>query len=258
MRRLESNLRRVLGPDATDADVRRVSREGMRSYLRYWCDTFRLPGWSRERIVSGFVAHDDHLLADALAVGRGVVVVLPHMGNWDHAGAWASVTHRQIVTVAERLEPEDLFEKFLDFRRALGMEVLPLTGGDAPFPILLRRLRAGALVALLGDRDLTATGLPVDFFGAEARFPAGPAALAVQTGAALMAVGLWHEDGRNHVRFHPPIDVPSEGPKPARIAAATQAIADRFAAEIARRPADWHMLQRLWAEDLDPAKVPAP
>ena len=90
VRRLESNLRRVLGPDATDADVRRVSREGMRSYLRYWCDTFRLPGWSRERIVSGFVAHDDHLLADALAVGRGVVVALPHMGNWDHAGAWAA------------------------------------------------------------------------------------------------------------------------------------------------------------------------
>jgi KDO2-lipid IV(A) lauroyltransferase len=138
------------------------------------------------------------------------------------------------------------------------MEVIPLTGGDAPFPTLLRRLREGRMVALLGDRDLTAHGLPVTFFGAEARFPAGPAALAVQTGAVLLAVGLWHEDGRNHVRFHPPIEVSTGVAKQERIALTTQAIADVFAAEIATHPADWHMLQRLWTQDLDPAKAPTP
>lgn len=258
VRRLESNLRRVLGPEATEAEIRHVSRAGMRSYLRYWCDAFRLPGWSRERIVSGIVVQREQLLIDALAAGRGVVVALPHMGNWDHAGAWACVTHAKVVTVAERLEPEDLYEKFLDFRRDLGMEVLPLTGGDPPFPTLLRRLRAGGLIALLGDRDLTAHGLPVQLFGAEARFPAGPAALAVQAGAALLAASLWFEDGRNHVYFHNPIQIPTEGEKSAQILAATQGVADAFAAGITAHPGDWHMLQRLWTEDLDPTRAPPP
>lgn len=256
--RLESNLRRVLGPDVTDAELRHVSRDGMRSYLRYWCDAFRLPGWSRQRIVDTLVGHDEQILADALAAGRGVVVALPHMGNWDHAGAWACVRHSKVVTVAERLEPEEVFERFLDFRRALGMEVLALTGDVPAYPVLLRRARAGALVCLLADRDLTSHGIPVQFFGAEARFPAGPAALAVQSGAALIAVGLWHEDGRNHVQFHPPIEIPEDGSRDERIAAATQAIADVFEVEITKHPADWHMLQRLWTEDLDPAKAPKP
>jgi lauroyl/myristoyl acyltransferase len=253
VRRLESNLHRVVGPAATDAEIRHLSRAAMRSYLRYWCDSFRLPGWSKARIVDSIVIHDDQVLTDALARGKGVVVALPHMGNWDHAGAWASLAHRQVVTVAERLKPEDVYEKFLAYRRALGMEILPLTGGDPPFPILMRRLRAGGLIALLGDRDLTKHGLPVQFFGAEARFPAGPAALAIQTGASLLAATLWWEDGHNHAHLHL-IDLPQEGDKSARIQAATQLVADVFAVGIAAHPADWHMLQRLWTGDL--ASIP--
>ena len=258
VRRLESNLARVLGPGATQAELRALSRQGMRNYLRYWCDAFRMPGWSRDRIRDSIVIHDEDVFAAALATGRGVVCVLPHMGNWDHAGAWACVKYTTVVTVAERLKPEDLYQKFLDFRRSLGMEVLPLTGGDPPFPTLLRRLRAGGLVALLGDRDLTTGGLPVDFFGAEARFPAGPAALAVQTGAVLLAPTLWTESGRNHVQFHPAIEVPTEGTKPERIQRATQLVADAFGAGIATRPGSWHMLQRLWTDDLDQTRKPTP
>ena len=251
VRRLESNLHRVVGPTATEAQIRQLSKAAMRSYLRYWCDSFRLPGWSKERIVDSIIIHDNQVLTDALERGNGVVVALPHMGNWDHAGAWASLAHRQVVTVAERLKPEDVYEKFLAFRRALGMEILPLTGGDPPFPILLRRLRAGGLIALLGDRDLTKHGLPVQFFGAEARFPAGPAALAIQTGASLLAATLWWEDGHNHAYMHL-IDLPQDGDKSARILAATQLMADTFAVGIAAHPADWHMLQRLWTDDLAP------
>jgi KDO2-lipid IV(A) lauroyltransferase len=254
VRRLESNLARVLGPSTTPARLRSVSRQGMRSYLRYWCDAFRLPGWSRERIRDSIVIHGEQVFAEALGTGRGVVCALPHMGNWDHAGAWACVKYQTVVTVAERLKPEDLYQKFLGYRRALGMEVLPLTGGDPPFPTLLRRLRAGGLVALLGDRDLTDSGIEVDFFGSPARFPPGPAALAVQTGAVLLAPTLWSQSGRNHVAFHPAVEVPLEGPKAERIARTTQAVADSFAASITAHPGDWHMLQRLWSEDLDPAR----
>jgi KDO2-lipid IV(A) lauroyltransferase len=258
VRRLESNLRRIVGPEVSDDELRSLSREGMRSYFRYWCDAFRLPGWSHERIVDSIRIVDDHVLGDALAEERGVVVALPHMGNWDHAGAWATLAHRPVVTVAERLKPEELYEKFLAFRRGLGMDVIPLTGGEPPFPYLAQSLKEGALVALLGDRDLGNSGVPVQFFGSKAKFPAGPAALAVDTGAALVAATLYYEDGHNHVRFHPRIEVPTEGERSRRIFRTTQLVADAFQVGIAERPTDWHMLQRLWVEDLDPSKAPRP
>ncbi len=255
VRRLESNLRRVV-PDADDAEIRVLSHRGMRSYMRYWCDAFRLPGWSRERIVGSIRIIDDHHLADGLASGRGVVVALPHMGNWDHAGAWATLAHSPVVTVAERLKPEGLYEKFLAFRRGLGMDVIPLTGGDPVFPYLSQKLREGALVALLGDRDLSNSGVPVRFFGSKAKFPAGPAALAVDTGAVLLTAQLYLEDGHNVVRFHPPVEVPAEGERSRRIFRATQLVADQIEVSIRERPTDWHMLQRLWVDDLDPSKAP--
>lgn len=255
--RLESNIRRVVGPEVGDEDLQLLVRDGMRSYMRYWCEAFRLPGWSRERIVGSIRIVDDFRLGDALATGRGVVVALPHMGNWDHAGAWATLAHSPVVTVAERLKPEGLYEKFLAYRRSLGMDVIPLTGGDPPFPYLAERLREGRLVALLGDRDLSDSGVPVQFFGSKAKFPAGPAALAVDTGAVLLTACLYLEDGRNVVRFNPAVEVPTEGERSRRIFRATQLVADQIEDSIRGRPTDWHMLQRVWVADLDPSKAPA-
>jgi KDO2-lipid IV(A) lauroyltransferase len=253
---LEKNLRRVVGPDMSEAELRGLSRAGTRAYLRYWCDAFRLPGWSHDRIIGSIRLVDEHVLPEALAQGRGVVLALPHMGNWDHAGAWATLVHQPIITVAERLKPEELYEKFLEFRRGLGMDVIPLTGGDPPFPYLAEKLKAGGLVALLGDRDLGKGGVPVQFFGARAKFPAGPAALAVDTGALLLPTTLYFEGGHNWVRFHPVIDVPTEGERSRRIFRTTQLLATSLEQGIRDRPADWHMMQKLWVEDLDPAKAP--
>jgi KDO2-lipid IV(A) lauroyltransferase len=258
VQRLEANIRRVVGPEPTESELRLLSRTGMRSYFRYWCDAFRLPGWSHERIVDTIRIVDNHVLADALAAGNGVVIALPHMGNWDHAGAWATLVHSPVVTVAERLEPEDLYEKFVAFRTGLGMDVIPLTGGDPPFPYLAQKLREGGLVCLLGDRDISNSGVPVQFFGARAKFPAGPAALAVDTGAVLLTASLWWEDGHNWVKFHTPVDVPQEGERSRRIFRTTQLVADQLAEGIAAHPTDWHMLQRLWVDDLDPKKAPKP
>jgi KDO2-lipid IV(A) lauroyltransferase len=254
--RLEGNIRHVIGPDPTEAELRVLSRAGMRSYFRYWCDAFRLPGWSHERIVDTIRIVDNHVLADALAAGDGVVIALPHMGNWDHAGAWATLVHSPVVTVAERLKPEDLYEKFMAFRTGLGMDVIPLTGGDPPFPYLVQKLREGGLVCLLGDRDISNSGVPVQFFGAKAKFPAGPAALAVDSGAVLLTASLWWEDGHNWVKFHTPVEVPQEGERSRRIFRTTQLVADQLAEGIAAHPTDWHMLQRLWVADLDPRKAP--
>jgi KDO2-lipid IV(A) lauroyltransferase len=200
---------------------------------------------------------DEWRLRDAVAAGNGMILALPHMGNWDHAGAWLTGTGVPFTTVAERLQPESLFERFVVFRESLGMEVIPLTGGERPpFELLAERLRAGGTLCLLGDRDLTATGIEVDFFGAPARMPAGPAALAHDTGAALLPVTLWYPDRRQWgSRIHPQVQVPARGSREQKIRVMTQQLADAYAETIAQWPQDWHMLQRVWVDDLDSTRL---
>ncbi|ONK15698.1 phosphatidylinositol mannoside acyltransferase [Streptomyces sp. MP131-18] len=255
VRRLEANLARVV-PQAGPAELRALSRAGMRSYLRYWMESFRLPVWSKERIRDSFAGEDMHRLTDGLDSGRGVVLALPHMGNWDLAGAWAvTALGTPLTTVVERLKPDSVFQRFIAHRESLGLEVLPHTGG-ASFGKLARRLRQGGLVALVADRDLSASGVEVSFFGETARMPAGPAMLAQQTGALLLPVSLWYDETpvmKGHV--HPPVPVPDSGTRAERTAVMTQSVADRFAAGIAAHPQDWHMLQRLWLRDLEPRRA---
>jgi KDO2-lipid IV(A) lauroyltransferase len=180
----------------------------------------------------------------AVASPRGVVFALPHSGNWDHAGAWFAATGVPFTTVAERLKPESLYDRFLEFRASLGMEVLPLTGGDRPPSEVLReRLDAGGTICLMADRDLTPRGVDVEFFGATARMPAGPASLALATGAALIPVHLAFRPLGWQVTFYD--ELPHTD-----VATMTQQLADAFAVGIREHPADWHMLQRLWLEDL--------
>ncbi|GAA3748391.1 KDO2-lipid IV(A) lauroyltransferase [Spinactinospora alkalitolerans] len=258
-RRLEANLRRVIGPEAPQARLRALSRAGMRSYLRYWYEMFRLPAMGREQILGRVRSSGIEALEAHIAAGRGVVAALPHMGNWDHAGAWITLRGIPLTTVAERLRPEGLFQRFVAFRESLGMEVLPLTGGEAGvFAALARRLRAGGLVCLLADRDLTAGGVEVEFFGEAARMPAGPATLAMRTGAALMPVSLWFDGPHWGIRVHEEIAVPAEGDRAQRIRAMTQELARVFEGAIAEHPQDWHMLQRVFVSDLESRRVPAP
>jgi KDO2-lipid IV(A) lauroyltransferase len=257
VRRLEANLARVV-PGAGPERLRELSRAGMRSYLRYWMESFRLPAWSKDRIRNGFAPQDVHWLTDGLAAGKGVILALPHMGNYDLAGAWVTTKlETPFTTVAERLKPETLYDRFVAYRESLGMEVLPHTGGAA-FGTLARRLRAGGLVCLVADRDLSKGGVEVDFFGERTRMPAGPAMLAQQTGALLLPVTLWYDESPvMQGLVHPPVEVP-EGDRAHRTAVMTQALADAYASGIAEHPQDWHMLQRLWLSDLPPREPAEP
>ncbi|GAA2308120.1 phosphatidylinositol mannoside acyltransferase [Streptomyces kunmingensis] len=249
--RLEANLARVV-PDATPQKLAELSKAGMRSYLRYWMESFRLPAWSRQRIKDSFAGQDLHHLTEGLAAGKGVVLALPHMGNYDLAGAWVTTKlETPFTTVAERLKPETLYDRFVAYREGLGMEVLPHTGGSA-FGTLARRLRAGGLVCLVADRDLSSSGVEVKFFGETTRMPAGPAMLAQHTGALLLPVTLWYDSSSvMRGRVHPPVDVPETGTRAEKTSVMTQALADAFATGIADHPEDWHMLQRLWLADLE-------
>lgn len=253
VRQLEANLRRLTGPDASPAQLRALSRAGMRSYMRYWYESFRLPAMSRERILDRTRSTGIEALEAHIAAGRGVVAALPHMGNWDHAGAWITLRGTSLTTVAERLRPESLFERFVEFRESLGMEILPLTGGSGnTVGRLARRLREGGLVCLLADRDLTGQGVDVAFFGEPARMPAGPASLALATGAALMPVSLWFDGPYWGIRVHEEIVPPPGRDRAARTRAMTQELARVFEREIAEHPEDWHMLQPVFTADAAP------
>ncbi|MEV0588985.1 phosphatidylinositol mannoside acyltransferase [Nonomuraea sp. NPDC050310] len=247
VRRLEANLARVTGLEG--AELRELTRRGMRSYFRYFHEVFRLPKMpSAEVVRRTHVTGDEHIW-QTLESGRGVVLALPHMGNWDQAGAWLVGNGHRFTTVAERLKPESLYRRYTAFREGLGMEVLPLTGGAGhTIGTLASRVRRGGVVCLPAERDLTKSGIEVSFFGATTKVPAGPALLAVQTGCALLPAILWFEGDDWGLRIEPEVAVPAEGTRQERVAVAAQRLVEVFEKGIAEHPEDWHMLQRLWID----------
>ena len=244
VQRLRSNLARTQ-PGMTALDLDLLVIEAMRSYMRYWCDTFRLPDWSDQRILETVTVTNEHLLLHAIKAKTGVIVAVPHAGNWDHAGAYFCAKGIRLVTVAERLKPEKLFLKFLAYRQAMGMEVLPLDG--RVLGTLQERVEDGALVALVSDRDLSRSGIEVEFFGGRARMPAGPALLALRTKAPLITAFVSYTDNGVHIEFRN-IVLPSSGDENSKVQKIVQMTAKNFEDGISENPEDWHMLQRIWVD----------
>jgi KDO2-lipid IV(A) lauroyltransferase len=262
VRRLRANYARIR-PDLDPAGLDELTCEGMKSYLRYYVDVFRLPNWSRAQICHAVRTVGDAGIRADLSSGRGAIVALGHQGNWDLAGAWATLNLGPVTTVAERLEPPEAFEAFLAFRQRLGLEILAL-GDDGVFTTLLRRARAGHVVPLLVDRDLSQQGLEIELAGHPARMAKGPATLAELTGLSLYPVSTYyerlgpHEDdvvGSGHrlvIRFHSAVPLPESSDRDARIRAYTQSCADSLSTDILAQTQDWHMLARVFSADLDP------
>ncbi|MFC8180215.1 phosphatidylinositol mannoside acyltransferase [Rhodococcus sp. NPDC057297] len=247
---LRRNLARVLGTTA-DQVPDELIRASLRSYARYWREAFRLPSMDLDALAASLDSsiHGQEHLNAALNDGRGAVLALPHSGNWDMAGVWLARTHGTFATVAERLKPESLYQRFVAYRESLGFEIFPLSGGEVPpFAALSDRLRQNKVVCLLSERDLARHGVPVTFFGEPTRMAAGPARLAIDTGAHLLPVHCYFDGDAWGFSISPRIDV-GEG-----VETATQKLADRFADNIAAYPADWHMLQPLWMDDLSDSR----
>jgi phosphatidylinositol dimannoside acyltransferase len=245
VRRLQSNLERVLGGPVPPA----LLQEAMRSYARYWLEAFRLPSQSRQQNRDGFVLENGHWLQEARAAGKGAIVALPHGGNWDAAGAWVAANGMPITTVMERLKPESLYRRFVAYRETLGMTIIPASGGQAaPTELLVTAINDRHVVPLLADRDLSRRGIEVRFFGGRTRMPAGPALLAIRTGAPLYVAHMWYEKAGPRGRLVGPLIAPKDGTLTERVAALTQQIAGEFEKGIAEHPADWHMLQKLWLD----------
>jgi lauroyl/myristoyl acyltransferase len=245
VQQMRRNYARVV-PKAGPAELDELVRAGLRSYARFWKETFRLPTMDHRKI---YEQVDDvfiglPLIEAALDRGKGLVLALPHTGNFDVSGIWLVAHSGPFTTVNERLRPESLYERFVAYRESLGFEILPSEGGA--YRVLMERLRANKIVCLVADRDLSKRGIPVTFFGEETRMPAGPARLAAATGAQLLIVDNTFTDDGWGVRVHTPLLVHGRED----VAPTTQRMADAFAADIANHPTDWHMMQKLWLADL--------
>jgi len=246
VKRLRSNYKRVK-PEISDVELNHLTKLGMRSYLRYWFDTFRLNKWSKNRIIETTYVIRENLLRDPIALKKGCIVALPHAGNWDHAAAYFCSTGITLTAVVEKLKPEAIFRKFLDYRSSIGIE--PISHKEKTIPILLERLRSGKLVALVADRDMSRSGVEVDFLGAVAKMPSGPAILAIESGAPLLTAYIRYLDKGIEITFDETIKLPVSGTKEEQIKIVTQSIANNFAKRIKDSPVDWHMLQRIWIDE---------
>lgn len=245
VQRLRRNLSRVR-PDLSAVELDRATRDGVQSYLRYWCESFRLPSWPTDDLVRRTRTVDEHVLRDAYARGDGVVVALPHMANWDWAGAWACATGMPVTTVAERLKPARLYDEFVAYRHSLGMEILA-AGDPATSPRLEETLRAGRFVCLLADRDLSRSGIEVTLCGERARMPRGPATLARRTGCALIPATLAYDGDDMVITFHAEV---AHVDGSAGLKVMMQSVADAFTSGLRDFPQDWHMMQKVFVADL--------
>lgn len=244
-----AKVRPELSPHQLDVLV----AQGVSSYLRYWCDAFRLPRETPQTLADRIrlTGHD----AEARAIverGEPLILFLGHLGNWDHCGAWATDHFAPVTTVAERLKPESVFDAFVEFRESLGMQILPLTGGDHVYSQLREAISQGGFVPLLADRDLTRSGVEVQLCGQPSRAAAGPARLALDTGAALFPLAVTYEPipgraaQRVVARFGARVQPPDEGSDEERIRAMTQECVDALGETISDRTQDWHMMQRVF------------
>ncbi len=252
---VERNLRQVLGDGASDATIAATTVRMFDNYARYWHELFRLdPGDGRAAAALldvGELVGGEHLEAATGGPGattpRGAILALPHLGNWDLAGAYLAARGHRLVVAAEPLEPPELFDWFVEVRRRLGMEVVGL-GPDAA-GTLLRALEAGALVCLVCDRDLTGDGVEVEFFGAPARVPRGPALLALRSGVPLLpAAAGFLADGRQRVTVGAPLDLERRGGLRADVERVTRDLVVHFEEQIAAHPDQWLVMQPVWPD----------
>lgn len=248
-RLVRRNMRRALGPGASEAEVRRTAKRACRYYAEYWLDILWLPTVSREYVLERFGRIDEAPLEAAAEAGRGVIVVLPHFGSWE-AGAVYLSSLGPFAAVAEVLKPPELFELFVKLRAGVGIEILPYDKGAEGRDAMVEALKGGKILALLCDRDLKGTGVEVEFFGERATLPPGPAVLGMKSGSPIVCVNVRNlEDGTWVGHATEPVYVEDSGDREAVIRDTMQLVAHRLEDLIREDPAQWHMFMPAWPSD---------
>jgi KDO2-lipid IV(A) lauroyltransferase len=246
----ERNLQRVHGSEFTGAPLRAAVYRTFESYARYWVDSFRLPGMNHDEIDSGFGFEGYEHIARALASGVGPVIVLPHLGGWEWAAYWLTqIIGVRVTAVVEPVNPPELFEFFIEFRKALGMDVVPL--GPSAGAAVLKAIKENHVTVLLADRDILGNGIEVDFFGERTTLPPGPVTVALRGGAALIPAGVYFRGDGHHAVVHPPMDLSRRGRFREDVERLTQDMAGELETLIRLAPDQWHLQQPNWPSDYD-------
>jgi lauroyl/myristoyl acyltransferase len=246
------HMRRVAGPEPSDHEIDVMTRRAFTSYARYWAEVFWIRPRRKEEVVGHSVVENHERFQESVASGHGVILALPHMGNWEIAGANAEHLGGPVLAAAEALANPKIVEWFVEARAGMGIEVVLAGKGHRSTAALARRLRDGGVIALLADRDVTGRGVEVEFFGERTTVPAGPAALALRTGAIVLPVGSYFNARRGHrYVIGEPIEFDVDTNAEDAVAVAAQRIASVLEGYIRERPWDWHCFVPNWPSDLE-------
>jgi phosphatidylinositol dimannoside acyltransferase len=244
---VERHQRRI-DPGLAGPALRQRVRDVYRSYGRYYGDSFRLPGVSPAELDARLTYDGYEQVEAARSTGTGPLLLLPHLGSWEWGAFWLTrVRHVPVTAVVERIEPPALFDWFVEFRQGIGLEIVPL--GPEAGRSIVGAIRRARVVALLCDRDITGTGVEVDFFGEKTTLPSGPAVLALRTGAQLLPSAVYDRGRIHHGVVRPPVPVERRGTFRDDVARITQLIAYELEELIRAAPEQWHLLQPNWPSD---------
>jgi phosphatidylinositol dimannoside acyltransferase len=237
---------RIAGGTLNAKQLEAQVKETFNAYAQYWVDSFRLTGRTTAEVDAGFRVDGAHHIDEALALGNGAILAMPHVGAWDYGGAWVA-HHWPLTVVAERLEPPELFEWFCKQREANHLKMVAL--GPEAGPVLLSALRKNELIGLLCDRDIAGGGIEAEFFGERTTFPAGPATLSLRTGAVILPNAVFQEGRIAHGVIRPPLQFERSSKLRADVSALTQLLVSELEALIRMAPEQWHVLQPVWPGD---------
>lgn len=251
---VERNLGRILGDGLPRAELDRRARSVFASYARYWVESFTIPTLAPGDLAAGVTVDGLDRLDKALEAGSGAILAIPHLGGWDFGGAWLASSGRPTTVVVEALDPPELLAWFTKMRAKSGLVVLAASKGVAP--VLAGALRRGEIVGLVSDRDLSGTGVAVEFFGEATTLPGGAAMLSLRTGAPIFPAAIYDVPGGHHeVVIRPPLDPPGPGRLAERVEALTARLAGELEELIRRAPEQWHVLQPNWPSDADQGRL---
>jgi KDO2-lipid IV(A) lauroyltransferase len=245
---VRDNMRHIVGPDASQAQVHRLARATF-DYVAYnYYDLFRLPTLDPAQVQSMVQVEGWENVEAALGLGKGVVMTSAHFGNIEVV-LYAMLLRGLSITIpAERVEPPELYDYLSELRMSQGLSIIPI---DGPMLELFRTLRRGGVAGVAGDRNVSDDGMVVEFFGAPARLPDGHVRLAMRTGVPLI-LGFSQRLGRDSykARFWPHFSIPEEGSEDERLAAGMNYVIRGLEKTIRAHPEQWVVTVPMWGDDV--------
>jgi KDO2-lipid IV(A) lauroyltransferase len=245
---VRANVRHVLGPGASEAEVDRIARQCCRNTGRYYADVVGMHRMDPVR----FLRDDLDLrgleyIREAQAAGRGVVMASAHYANPEFACQALAGAGVHVFALVEPLDPPELGRLMRGLRSVHGHRYEPVSFGS--IKDALSWLRRGGVVAILIDRDIQKRGVELELCGAKARFPTGAADLALRTNSVLLPGWVRRTDGfKILAQIGPPMELVRTGNHDEDVRCNSQRLLGLFETELKKDPGQWSVLERIWPD----------